>query len=174
MSGYRTSGTDIILWNLATSSINGLCSCTLSKMGMAGVARLLMNLALIQDGYLPVIVPPVLRLEYVSLLERAHRMTGTLWHSSQSGSLNRRKRFCGCFRYRSQRKNRIWDSPLRYSMMTTEERNMKMAVCRIQKCVRFFCAHGHPEEDFQPELTGAKQGKMALPCLILLTVICCC
>ena len=32
-----------------------------------------MNLALIQDGYLPVIVPPVLRLDYVSLLERAHR-----------------------------------------------------------------------------------------------------
>ena len=43
-----------------------------------------------------------------------------------------------------------------------------MSVCRMQKCVRFFCAHGHPEEDFQPELTGAKQGKMALPCLILL------
>ena len=35
-----------------------------------------MNLALIQDGYLPVIVPPVLRLDYVSLLERAHRDDG--------------------------------------------------------------------------------------------------
>ena len=31
-----------------------------------------MNLALIQDGYLPAIVPPVLRRDYVSLLERAH------------------------------------------------------------------------------------------------------
>ena len=32
-----------------------------------------MNLALIQDGYLPVVVPPILRGDYVSLLERAHR-----------------------------------------------------------------------------------------------------
>lgn len=44
--------------------------------GNGRVARLLMNLALIQDGYLPVIVPPVLRLDYVSLLERAHRDDG--------------------------------------------------------------------------------------------------
>lgn len=43
------------------------------KDGNGRVARLLMNLALIQDGYLPAIVPPVLRLDYVSLLERAHR-----------------------------------------------------------------------------------------------------
>lgn len=33
----------------------------------------MMNLALIQDGYLPVVVPPILRGDYVSLLERAHR-----------------------------------------------------------------------------------------------------
>ncbi len=31
-----------------------------------------MNLALVQDGYLPAIVPPILRRDYVSLLERAH------------------------------------------------------------------------------------------------------
>lgn len=31
-----------------------------------------MNAALIQDGYLPVIIPPILRVEYISLLERAH------------------------------------------------------------------------------------------------------
>ncbi len=37
------------------------------------VARLLMSLALIQDGYPPAIVPPILRVDYVSLLERAHR-----------------------------------------------------------------------------------------------------
>ena len=37
------------------------------------VARLLMNLALIQDGSPPAIVPPILRVDYVSLLERAHR-----------------------------------------------------------------------------------------------------
>lgn len=46
------------------------------KDGNGRVARLLMNLALIQDGYLPVIVPPVLRQDYVSLLERAHREDG--------------------------------------------------------------------------------------------------
>ena len=43
------------------------------KDGNGRVARLLMNLALIQDGYLPVVVPPILRGDYVSLLERAHR-----------------------------------------------------------------------------------------------------
>ena len=32
-----------------------------------------MNLALIQDGYLPAVVPPILRRDYVSLLEQAHR-----------------------------------------------------------------------------------------------------
>ncbi len=42
------------------------------KDGNGRVARLLMNLALIQDGYLPAVVPPVLRGDYVSLLERAH------------------------------------------------------------------------------------------------------
>lgn len=46
------------------------------KDGNGRVARLLMNLALIQDGYLPVIVPPILRQDYVSLLERAHREDG--------------------------------------------------------------------------------------------------
>ena len=46
------------------------------KDGNGRVARLLMNLALIQDGYLPVIVPPVLRLDYVSVLARAHQDDG--------------------------------------------------------------------------------------------------
>ena len=46
------------------------------KDGNGRVARLLMNLALIQDGYLPVVVPPILRGDYVSLLERAHRDDG--------------------------------------------------------------------------------------------------
>ncbi|MCR4431366.1 MAG: Fic family protein [Tepidanaerobacteraceae bacterium] len=40
--------------------------------GNGRVARLLMNTALIQDGYMPAIIPPVLRHEYISLLERAH------------------------------------------------------------------------------------------------------
>lgn len=48
------------------------------KDGNGRVARLLMNLALIQDGYLPAIVPPILRRDYVSLLERAHRDDGDL------------------------------------------------------------------------------------------------
>lgn len=41
--------------------------------GNGRVARLLMNMALIQDGYLPAVIPPVLRMDYISLLERAHR-----------------------------------------------------------------------------------------------------
>lgn len=33
-----------------------------------------MNIALIQDGFLPVIIPPpILRNEYISFLERAHK-----------------------------------------------------------------------------------------------------
>jgi Fic family protein len=40
--------------------------------GNGRVARLLMNTALIQDGYMLAIIPPVLRHEYISLLERAH------------------------------------------------------------------------------------------------------
>lgn len=43
------------------------------KDGNGRVARLLMNTALIQDGYLPAVIPPILRTEYISLLERAHR-----------------------------------------------------------------------------------------------------
>lgn len=40
--------------------------------GNGRVARLLMNTALIQDGYLPGLIPPILRSEYISLLEKAH------------------------------------------------------------------------------------------------------
>lgn len=43
------------------------------KDGNGRVARLLMNLALLQDGYLPVIIPPILRADYTSLLEKAHK-----------------------------------------------------------------------------------------------------
>ena len=32
-----------------------------------------MNTALIQDGYMLAVIPPVLRQEYISLLERAHK-----------------------------------------------------------------------------------------------------
>lgn len=40
--------------------------------GNGRISRLLMNAALIQDGYMLAIIPPVLRQEYISLLERAH------------------------------------------------------------------------------------------------------
>lgn len=43
------------------------------KDGNGRVARLLMNTALIQDGYLPALIPPILRIEYISLLEKAHK-----------------------------------------------------------------------------------------------------
>lgn len=43
------------------------------KDGNGRVARLLMNLALIQDGYLPAVIPPILRADYISLLEKAHK-----------------------------------------------------------------------------------------------------
>jgi hypothetical protein len=32
-----------------------------------------MNTALIQDGYMMAVIPPILRQEYISLLERAHK-----------------------------------------------------------------------------------------------------
>jgi Fic family protein len=42
------------------------------KDGNGRIARLIMNAALIQDGYLLAIIPPVLRHEYIQLLEKAH------------------------------------------------------------------------------------------------------
>ena len=42
------------------------------KNGNGRIARLIMNTALIQDGYLPAAIPPVLRHEYIELLEKAH------------------------------------------------------------------------------------------------------
>jgi len=40
--------------------------------GNGRIARLAMNTALIQKGYLPAIIPAILRSEYFALLERAH------------------------------------------------------------------------------------------------------
>lgn len=40
--------------------------------GNGRVARLVMNTILIQRGYLPAIIPPVLRNEYIASLEKAH------------------------------------------------------------------------------------------------------
>lgn len=42
------------------------------KDGNGRIARLIMNTALIQDGYLLAVIPPVLRHEYIELLEKAH------------------------------------------------------------------------------------------------------
>lgn len=44
--------------------------------GNGRVARLIMNLALLQDGYLLAVIPPVLRQEYIALLEKAHTDDG--------------------------------------------------------------------------------------------------
>jgi len=41
--------------------------------GNGRLTRLLMNTALIQDGYMMAIIPPVLRTEYIRLLEQAHK-----------------------------------------------------------------------------------------------------
>jgi Fic family protein len=41
--------------------------------GNGRLSRLLMNTALIQDEYMLAVIPPVLRQEYISLLERAHK-----------------------------------------------------------------------------------------------------
>ncbi|MBU7006579.1 Fic family protein [Phosphitispora fastidiosa] len=43
------------------------------KDGNGRIARLIMNTSLIQDGYLLAVIPPVLRHEYIELLEKAHR-----------------------------------------------------------------------------------------------------
>lgn len=40
--------------------------------GNGRVARLLMNLVLIQEGYVLAVIPPILRPKYVSYLEEAH------------------------------------------------------------------------------------------------------
>jgi len=40
--------------------------------GNGRLTRLLMNTALIQDGYMIAIIPPILRAEYITLLEKAH------------------------------------------------------------------------------------------------------
>lgn len=41
--------------------------------GNGRISRLLMNTALIQDGYMPAVIPPILRQEYINLLECAHK-----------------------------------------------------------------------------------------------------
>ena len=41
--------------------------------GNGRISRLLMNTALIQEGYLLALIPPILRQEYIGMLERAHR-----------------------------------------------------------------------------------------------------
>lgn len=43
--------------------------------GNGRVARLIMNTLLIQRGYLPVIIPPIRRVEYIHALEKAHTDT---------------------------------------------------------------------------------------------------
>lgn len=40
--------------------------------GNGRISRLLMNTALLQDGYMFALIPPILRQEYIMLLEQAH------------------------------------------------------------------------------------------------------
>ena len=40
--------------------------------GNGRISRLIMNTALIQDGYMLAVIPPILRQDYISLLEKAH------------------------------------------------------------------------------------------------------
>lgn len=40
--------------------------------GNGRIARLIMNTALIQDGFMLAVIPPILRHEYIQLLEKAH------------------------------------------------------------------------------------------------------
>ncbi len=44
--------------------------------GNGRAARLLMNTALTQDGYMLAIIPPVLRQEYIETLEHTHKDDG--------------------------------------------------------------------------------------------------
>lgn len=85
------------------------------KNGNGRVARLLMNLALIQDGYLPAIVPPILRGIMCPCWSGHTGMTGISWNSLQSGSMSPRRRCCGCSRSRSPGRGRKVSSPPRYS-----------------------------------------------------------
>jgi Fic family protein len=43
------------------------------KDGNGRIARLIMNTALIQDGFMLAVIPPILRHEYIQLLEKAHK-----------------------------------------------------------------------------------------------------
>lgn len=43
------------------------------KDGNGRIARLIMNTALIQDGFMLAVIPPILRQEYIQLLEGAHK-----------------------------------------------------------------------------------------------------
>lgn len=47
--------------------------------GNGRLARLLMNTALIQAGFLPAVIAPVIRHEYITLLEKAHRDAVPFW-----------------------------------------------------------------------------------------------
>ncbi len=63
------------------------------KDGNGRVARLVMNTALIQDGFLPVIIPPILRSEYISLLEKAHVDDAAFINFIAEGALESQKDF---------------------------------------------------------------------------------
>lgn len=61
--------------------------------GNGRVARLVMNTALIQDGYLPALIPPILRGEYISLLEKAHAVDSSFINFIAERELESQKDF---------------------------------------------------------------------------------
>lgn len=63
------------------------------KDGNGRVARLLMNTALIHEGFLPALIPPILRSEYISLLEKAHKDDGEFIHFIAERELESQKDF---------------------------------------------------------------------------------
>lgn len=61
--------------------------------GNGRIARLAMNVLLIQRGYLPVVIPPVLRHEYIAALEKAHEDDGSFLELMARSEIETQKDF---------------------------------------------------------------------------------
>lgn len=61
--------------------------------GNGRIARLAMNMLLIQQGYLPVVIPPVLRHDYVAALEKAHEDDGSFLELMARSEIETQKDF---------------------------------------------------------------------------------
>ena len=77
---------------------SGPCCCpkgggTLFPDGNGRIARLAMNVLLVQRGYLPVVIPPVLRHDYVAALEKAHEDDGSFLELMARSEIETQKDF---------------------------------------------------------------------------------